>query len=137
MKLSLTTVAFLVVFSFKTLADTPAKVLIPFGDAAIWAAGLSEVQDCKDAKCDEEMKYGVPLALTYALNNARLAIKHGKDADEVKIYLRTIDKLLIELEKLEEKEQGQSLSSFFIFYIFAKYRIFIYIIIYKYYLNID
>lgn len=94
--------------STRTFADTPAKVLIPFGEASLWAAGLKEIEDCKNLKCDEETTFGIPQAIKYALNNARIAVKHLEEeqSEAGNMYAEKIDKLLIELEKVEGMEQG-------------------------------
>ena len=94
--------------STNTFADTPANVLIPFGETAIWAAGLKAITDCKDLKCDEETTFGLPQTIKYALNNARIAVKHldDKDAAAAQKFAENIDKLLINLEKVEGLDAG-------------------------------
>ena len=94
--------------STRTFADTPAKVLIPFGEASLWAAGLKEVRDCRNLKCDEETTFGMPQVIKYALNNARIVVKHldEKDSEAGGMYADEIDRLLIQLEKVEGMEQG-------------------------------
>jgi len=109
MKLRVLIVFVLLGASTETLADTPANVLIPFGESALWAAGLKEIEDCKDLKCDEESTFGIPQAMKYALNNARIVVKHveEKNAGQAKKFAERIDKLLIELEKVEGMDQGK------------------------------
>eukprot|EP00794_Sanderia_malayensis_P006297 gene6297-7019_t len=89
-----------------TTASTTTKVKIPFGEAAIWALGVDEVEDCAAGKCEDETKAGVLQALKYALNNARLALGHGeRDAKLADKYLKTFDKMLYQVSKLENMDQ--------------------------------
>eukprot|EP00795_Rhopilema_esculentum_P002298 gene2298-17917_t len=91
-------VAVLLAFAGKNLADTPARVLIPFGEAALWASSLDAVKECKKGDCDGEVKVGIPQAQKYALNNARMAIKNGKEkktVDEGKKF----DKIFVKVMK--------------------------------------
>ena len=114
--LLLGTISLLFLFATRASADAPAKVLLPFGDAALWAVGLKEIADCKEKKCEEDSSFGIPQALKYALNNARIAVKHAdeKSAEAAKKYATTLDKLLIRLEKFEEIEPGLLIVNLFI-----------------------
>ena len=88
------------------LADTPAKVLLPFGETALWAANLDEVKQCAKGKCEEESMLGVQQAMNYALNNARVAVKYVEDKKVKKQNFEIIDQLIVKLAQMADIEVG-------------------------------
>ena len=92
--------------AIQVLADTPAKVLLPFGETALWAASLDEVKQCAQGKCEEESLMGVQQAMNYALNNARVAMKYVEDKKIKKQNFEIIDKMIVKLAQMSDIEAG-------------------------------
>ncbi len=81
------------------------KVNVPFGEAAIWATSGREVAACAAGRCEEETTHGVVQALKYAVNNARIAVKHVTLTEKTIEYFSRINKLAVEVAKIEKIQQ--------------------------------
>ena len=79
---------------------------IPFGKAAIWAASIEEVKACAKGNCEDETKLPVLQALKYALNNAKIALKHASSENLLKDAFEVIDELTGSIGKLENADPG-------------------------------
>ena len=84
----------------ETVKPETVKVEVPFGAAAVWAAGLPEIQECQDGRCDPELMPGIQQALKYALNNARAALR-DQESSKVKQWQKKIAELLRSAEALD------------------------------------